>query len=227
MPLNGNLSCTQSLPKEMKVKKNANGKLLIKHPKKKYIDGDLVDFGDTEEIEIDFKNGIIKTKVKNKDKTIIEDKIEKLIRTKDGKALTQWVKHSKVHPNYNGVNRVNIKSMKEYKINNKNLLYEKANNKSGSIIQNELDEEALLSDDDILLFPSPAHNSISINYPNNLNIGCFNIIDLYGNKISTESLILEWYDGHIKFNISNLTKGVYLFELTHSTGVVSKKFIKQ
>ncbi|RXR21195.1 T9SS type A sorting domain-containing protein [Flavobacterium amnicola] len=74
----------------------------------------------------------------------------------------------------------------------------------------------------LLLYPNPVLDYISIQNPDNISITNYSVLDINGrilhtNTLSNDSLI----------NLSSLTKGIYIIQLETEKGVLTKKIIKK
>jgi streptogramin lyase len=73
----------------------------------------------------------------------------------------------------------------------------------------------------IYLFPNPATNSININFED-FSISKTIILDINGRMLQTDII----KENNTIINVSNLSKGIYLMEITTENGTVSRKIIK-
>jgi len=71
---------------------------------------------------------------------------------------------------------------------------------------------------EIIIYPNPANNTISVNLKNN---STFNILDLTGRLVIASKVENNTID------ISNLNKGVYILQTNSINGIINTKFIKQ
>ena len=71
---------------------------------------------------------------------------------------------------------------------------------------------------EIIIYPNPANNTISVNLKNN---STFNILDLTGRLVIASKVENNTID------ISNLNKGVYILQTNSINGIINTKFLKQ
>lgn len=82
--------------------------------------------------------------------------------------------------------------------------------------------EETVSDREINLFPNPVKDILNVNYSNNVTINTYDIIDIKGQVIASNTLINK----HI--NINGLSKGIYCIRLYAGNKLVgTQKFIKE
>lgn len=90
---------------------------------------------------------------------------------------------------------------------------------SGTTGENKLFDD----NNDLLVFPNPATEVISISYSGQEDILFFDMFDRYGRRVSKRSIV---NNGQINIDISNLTSGIYIFNFyTKTSKVLSKKII--
>ncbi len=71
----------------------------------------------------------------------------------------------------------------------------------------------------IYLFPNPSQNEIELKLPNNVKLIATNTYNVVGQKMNT------YFDK--KIDISQLSNGIYIFEIQTSEGIFNKKVIKK
>lgn len=84
---------------------------------------------------------------------------------------------------------------------------------------NSTDINSINKDNDLLLFPNPATNSIDINTVVNYN--SISILDITGREIKHLS------SRQTKIDINNLKSGIYFLKLTGEENTLTKKFVKE
>ena len=81
-------------------------------------------------------------------------------------------------------------------------------------------------DDNISVYPNPAHNDLNIQFSANLSGKVkINVHGILGNLVMTESLDVKGADIRT-FNIASLHNGVYTIEFVTEHAVLNRKFIK-
>lgn len=207
--------------KGAELKEFSNGKYSIKRNRKTEIDGNYLDIGDFEEIEVDKNNGIIKTKVKNSQnhEKESEDIYLKKLPNDKSKSLKEFERSSREHASYSDIYRVKYVLYENYIIDDKAVFNDKNARQSLPAIQSaELPEVGLK------VFPNPSYDEVTVFYPSNLVLQDLEIYNMNGVKIPTT--ILSQSAGSIRLDVSNLSTGLYLINLRHSIGILSQKIIK-
>jgi hypothetical protein len=70
----------------------------------------------------------------------------------------------------------------------------------------------------IVVFPNPAIDKLTITTTNNLTIQQLQLLDISGK-------IIESYDNTMYMNISQLENGIYILQIQTNKGIVNKKVV--
>ncbi len=75
--------------------------------------------------------------------------------------------------------------------------------------------------DAVRAYPNPASNMITFTFPNSQNV-TINVFDLSGKQIRNE--MIDGSTGSFNMNISELSSGIYFYQITVNNTVVTRKF---
>lgn len=98
--------------------------------------------------------------------------------------------------------------------NSANILHE---------IDNPVDLSTAIKEDNFILHPNPANNSVNLSSIDHININSLNIFDIAGKRVLTLPLI---NDISCKIDISNLEGGIYMVKINSCGKTITKKLIK-
>lgn len=73
------------------------------------------------------------------------------------------------------------------------------------------------------LYPNPVINDLTINLPTNIKNAQIKIVDVTGRTVSNSNVTIS----NNKVDVSKLSQGVYIVEITTDKGTISKKIIKK
>ena len=75
---------------------------------------------------------------------------------------------------------------------------------------------------DVKVFPNPASNVLNVSLPEQCTLACYRIFDAFGRLVESR------YGSTNTLNVSRLSPGLYLLQLTDSTGrIFTQKFVKE
>ncbi|WP_025764685.1 T9SS type A sorting domain-containing protein [Dyadobacter tibetensis] len=198
-----------------------NGHVLLKRALKTNVDGTYLDFGTTQETEIDTKNYIVNRKTNDsKDHELKSEEIYfKKVFKNESKALKVFERHKEEHQGYANIYKTSYVRYEHYELDGKRVFDDK---KSGELEDFDLDSQ---TDRVLRLFPNPTATEITAKYSKDLIPSGITIENNYG--LSVLTVILDQDKGAIKLDVSKLAPGLYTVKLTHSTGVIRQQFVKQ
>jgi hypothetical protein len=81
-----------------------------------------------------------------------------------------------------------------------------------------------------LLYPNPTTNEVYLSVQNNfssINLEQIEIFDMVGNLLSIKRNILLDKEGSIKFELGELSEGLYLMKVTSGEKLTTLKFVIQ
>ncbi|WP_162127166.1 T9SS type A sorting domain-containing protein [Flavobacterium phycosphaerae] len=93
--------------------------------------------------------------------------------------------------------------------------------KNGTGNMENLDRNDLNKKENVVIYPNPASNLITIENNSNTPLSAVTITDLNGRKIMTST------NGNSGIDISSWAKGVYLVQLATDNGIITKKIVKK
>jgi hypothetical protein len=89
-----------------------------------------------------------------------------------------------------------------------------------------VEEKVVLDNNDVVLFPNPAANNISITIHSNENSkGQVSIFDISGKVVSTQNINLEAGKNVMSQNTTELTSGIYFVKVNCNNAFVTKKLV--
>lgn len=203
------------------IKEHPNSKISINKSRKTEVEGNYLDLGDTEEIELDNLNLTIKSKAKNAQKNEIEseDIYLKKMPNEKTKMLKSFERLKRGHPSYSEIYKVKYTLYENYIIDDKQVF----NNKKARTSIGELQTEEV-TEITFKVFPNPSQNELTIYYSNKLELLNLELINTNG--IKKPVTILNQKVGEIKLDVSKLLPGLYILNLQHTSGLLSQKIIK-
>lgn len=89
------------------------------------------------------------------------------------------------------------------------------NNNSGTLSTTDFDNNIELN-----LYPNPVRDNLNLNLPIDVNVLSFEVFDLIGKKIDSNTLQTNF------INVKHYVNGIYILHLKTDKGVLIKKFIK-
>ena len=102
-----------------------------------------------------------------------------------------------------------------------NLYYMSTTYNSNRMTNEE--EEEIINEADIVIYPNPAQDDLQIKLPNKYSNGTITVIDLTGKEILKGSI----ENNQNRVDISHLKSGIYILKINSTTGSYTKPFIKE
>ena len=82
----------------------------------------------------------------------------------------------------------------------------------------------MLSSSDILLFPNPASQLLTLEIPSNYRIGSIEILDMQGRTIHVQAYNSS--NGKYQIPVSEISNGIYFISINTDQGNITKRFVK-
>ncbi len=91
---------------------------------------------------------------------------------------------------------------------------------------NPIGIEDFVNTPSINIYPNPGNNKVNVQIKSNTTTDLLlQIIDLKGNTIINKKLVSESFNGTDEIDVSNYTKGIYLFRLISDKNSITKKIV--
>ena len=93
-------------------------------------------------------------------------------------------------------------------------------------VLSSIEENALLDNSDVVLYPNPATDNLSIIInAKSSNKGQVNVLDITGKVLSSQNITLENGNNVINQNTNDLTSGIYFVQVKYNESFITKKLV--